>query len=201
VRLWNGLCPVAGCSICTFETASYIFGQCMHGWNSCLVSWFVKSTVCGTVFQRSLKLIVFSYDSQQHLTWNVAYSHFPGICNSLPQQNTMYLPYCNRYHKPYQFLLYIWKHIRFLIPNTHLKHHNKSQSGSQDVPIHCCFLIFVCRIRWFSMVGISENKCSAHQTSKDYDYEDSSLPGCDTTSTGEWLPKFQINCFTTDGKR
>ena len=166
MRLWNGLCPVAGCSICISETASYIFGQCMSRWNSCLVSWFVISTVCGTVFQRPLKLIVFSYDSQQPLTANVAYSHFRGICNSLLQQNTVYLPYCNRYHKPYHFLLYIWKHIRFLIPKTHLKHHNKSQSGSQDVPIHCCFLIFVRRIRWFSVVGISENKRGAHQTSK-----------------------------------
>ena len=85
-------------------------------------------------------------------------------------------------------------------PKTHLKHHNKSQSGSQDVPIHSCFLIFVGLIWWFSVVGISENEHNVHQTSKDYDYEDSSLPGCVTTSTGEWLPKLQINCFTNDRK-
>ena len=46
----------------------------MSEWNSCLVSWFVTSKVCGTVFQRSLKL-VFSYDSQQSVTENAAYSH------------------------------------------------------------------------------------------------------------------------------
>jgi hypothetical protein len=61
------------------------------------------------------------------------------------------------------------------------------------VPIHWCFLIFVACIQWFSVISISENKHSANQTSKDYDYVDSSLPGCDITSVGEWLPKFQIN--------
>lgn len=114
--LWNGLCPVAGCSICIYETSSYIFGQCISGWNSCLVSWFITSTVHGIVFQTSLKLIAFSYDSQQYVTGNVAYSKFPGICNCLPQQNIAYLPHCYRYHQAYQFLLYIWNHIRFLTP-------------------------------------------------------------------------------------
>jgi hypothetical protein len=69
---------VAGCSICTFETSSCIFGQCMSQWNSFLVSWFVTSTVHGIVFQRSLKLTAFSYDSQQSVTGNVGYSQFPG---------------------------------------------------------------------------------------------------------------------------
>ena len=37
----------------------------MCGWNSWLVSWFVTSTVHGTAFQRSLKLIVFSYNNRK----------------------------------------------------------------------------------------------------------------------------------------
>jgi len=107
---------VAGYNICTFDTWSYVFGQRMSGWNSYLVSWFVTSTVRGTLFHRSLKLTVFSYDSQQSITENSAHSHFPGICNSLPQQNIAYHPQCYRHHQAYQFLLYIWKHIRFLTP-------------------------------------------------------------------------------------
>jgi hypothetical protein len=172
----------------------------MSGWNSCLISWFVTSTVRGTVFQRSLKLTVFSYDSQQSVRENAAHSHFPGICNSLnPAKHCISSPLLLTSPSLSVPTLHLKTH-QVSHPKTHLKHHNKSQSGSQDVPIHCCFLIFVGRIQSFSVVGISENKRSAHQTSKDYDYEDSSLPGSDTTSMGEWLQKFQVNSLTPDGE-
>jgi hypothetical protein len=166
----------------------------MSGWNTWLVSWFVSSTGHVTAFHRSLKLNVFSYDSQKSVTEITAHSHFPVTCNSLPQQNNAVLPHCYWYHQTNQFLLYIWKHIRFLNPTLTI-----NTITNANLAARICQYISVCSsvapIRWFSLISISENKHTAHQTTEDYDYEDSSLPGCDTTSVGEWLPKFQINCF------